>query len=63
MTLLLLLASRPLGAGGEGAVVVAVFFLAYFSRKGSEGRGEAVEGRPGEMGEPFVKLLLLPPPT
>jgi hypothetical protein len=62
VTLLLLLASRPLGAGGEGAVV-AVFFLAYFSRKGSEGRGEAVEGRPGEMGEPFVRLLLLPPPT
>jgi len=46
-----------LGAGGEDAA--DFFFWAYFSRKGSEGRGEAVEGLPGEMGDPLALLPLL----
>lgn len=60
LLLLLLFCTLLLGAGGGDAAVVAdLFFLAYFSRKGKDGRGEAVEGRPGEMGVPLVLLLLL----
>lgn len=46
-----------IGTGGDE--VADFFFRAYFSKNGSEGRGDAVEGRPGEMGDPFALLLLL----
>lgn len=54
--LLLLFWVPLLGTGGDE---LDLFFLAYFSKNGRAGRGEAVEGRLGELGTGPKVLLKL----
>jgi hypothetical protein len=59
VTLLPLLLLFVLLLGGGGDEDADLFFLAYFSRNGRAGRGEAVEGRLGGLGIGGALLKLL----